>query len=412
MTDRYSPRVVDAEVDRALRIAGGVLIEGARACGKTATGRHHAASWVQLDTDTDALDLAQVNPRLLLDGATPRLIDEWQLAPTIWNHVRRAIDDRQDKGLFLLAGSAAPADDVTRHSGAGRILRLRLRPMTLFESGHSSGAVSLAALLESGSTPGARSEMSLEHVVDRLCVGGWPGLQDLAPDEAQQLLESYLVDVSRADILTGDPAEPRRDPVRVARTLAAYARHVSTPASLATIARGTGGAGDPLKPETVSRYLSMLQRVMVVEELPSWGPHLRSRDVVRQAATRHFTDPSLAAAALHAGPDQLLRDLNTLGLLFESLVVRDLRVYAQARRGTVSHYRDSAGAEADAVITLPDGRWALVEIKLSVQAADQAVASLDRLVGKLDLTRHSQPPVRLVITAGEHAYTRPDGAVV
>ncbi|MDR1237879.1 MAG: DUF4143 domain-containing protein [Propionibacteriaceae bacterium] len=412
MFDSYLARVVDAEIDRALRIAGAVLIEGPRACGKTETGREHASSEVLLDTDTEARALAQVQPSLLLEGASPRLIDEWQLEPQLWNHVRRTVDDRRTKGNFILAGSATPADDVTRHSGAGRILRLRMRPMSLFESGHSSGDVSLATILSGEPVPGSRSPLTVTDVVARLCVGGWPGLLNLAPDEAQHILVSYLDDVARADLLRADSEEPKRDPVRVRRLLRAYARHVATPASTATIANDTSQSQMAIKADTAAEYLAMLQRVMVIEEQPSWGPHLRSRDLVRQSSLRHFTDPSLAAAALRASPELLLHDLNTLGLLFESMVVRDLRVYSQALGGTVSHYRDSSGLEADAVVTLPDGRWIVAEVKLAASQADAAAKALDRLVAKLDLSRSGAPVARLVITAGEYAYTRDDGVIV
>jgi predicted AAA+ superfamily ATPase len=412
MTSGYLPRVVDAEIETATKIAGALLIEGVRACGKTVTGEHHAASVVRLDTDPQALAQAELTPELLLDGETPRLIDEWQLAPGLWNQVRRTVDDRRKRGQFILTGSATPADDVTRHSGAGRILRLRMRPMSLFESGHSTGAVSLASIMDGHEVSGSRSGLDLAGVVERLCVGGWPGLQDLTPADAGKVLVSYLDDVARADILAFDDTQPRRNPMGVSRLLRAYSRHVATSASIATLSRDTGEDGAPLASETVNAYLNMLSRVMVVEEQPSWGPHLRSRDKVRQASTRHFVDPSLAVAALGAGPASLIRDPNTLGLLFESMVVRDLRVYVQALGGHILHYRDSSGNEADAVISLRDGRWAVVEVKLNPNHAGEAVASLDRLVNKLDLDRVGPPTARLVITTGEFAYTRPDGAIV
>lgn len=377
------------------------------------TGQHHSASQVRLDVDSDARALAQVSPTVLLQGAAPRLIDEWQLEPHLWNHLRHEVDDRRVPGQFILTGSSTPVDDVTRHSGAGRIVRLRMRPMSLYESGHSSAAVSLDAIISGEPPPAAQSGMALEDLVKRLCVGGWPALQNLSCEDAQFVLRSYLDDVARVDIQVAGASATRRDPERVRRMLDSYARHIATSASIATIAKDTGGEVDvQLYSDTVREYLAALQRIWVVEEQPSWAPHLRSRDIVRKAAVRHFVDPSLAAAALGAGPERLLWDPNTLGLLFESMVVRDLRVYAQALDGEVRHYRDSAGAEADAVLQLRDGRWAVIEVKLASSQVDAAAASLTALVNKIDTSRIGKPAARIVITAGRYAYTRPDGVHV
>lgn len=406
----YTPRALDRTIERLLSFAGGLLVEGPRACGKTSTGMHHARSVVRLDLNDEALALAELDPATLLEGERPRLIDEWQLAPKLWNHVRRAVDESSRAGAFILTGSAVPPDDITRHSGAGRILRLRMRTMTLFESGQSNGSVSLAGLLSGESTQRASSDIPLAQLVDRLVIGGWPGLQHLEPVDAQIYLRSYLDDVARTDIsaLAGDGA--RRDPSRVRRLMSAYARHVSTPASTATIIADTAQPGSSeLRPETVSQYLENLERLMIVEEQPSWGPHLRSRDIVRKGAVRHFVDPSLAVAGLNASSDRLLREPNTLGLLFESLVIRDLRVYTELLDGEVRHYRDSSGTESDAILQLRDGRWAAIEVKLSSARVDEAAASLQKLTGKIDTKRTGDPIARIVITAGEYAYTRPDG---
>jgi uncharacterized protein len=408
----YRPRIVDEQVERMLDAVGGILLEGPRACGKTATGEAHASSSIRLDIDEDALELARIDPTTVLDGETPRLIDEWQLEPRIWNRIRRAIDDRQAAGQFILAGSAMPADDITRHSGAGRITRIRMRPMTLLESGQSNGKVSLAALAEGDRIGAAQSALEMADVVERLCVGGWPGLQHASAQDAQEVLSSYLDDVARIDLARLDGAR-RHDPARVRRLLVSLARNTATEASVAALARDTGGAGDAIDVDTVREYLSALERLMVIEDQPSWAPHLRSRDVVRKAAKRHFTDPSLAAAALRASPQRVLRDPNTLGLLFESLAVRDLRVYAQSLGAHVSHYRDSAGREVDAIIELPDGGWVAVEIKLGTNHADAAAASLDAFVSRIDTSRTGAPRARVVVTAiGGYAYTREDGVVV
>ena len=411
MSTDYLPRVVDDEVHTALGAVGAVLIEGPRACGKTATGEAHTASQVRLDTDDGARELAAIDPRAVLDGPNPRLIDEWQLEPRLWNQVRKLVDDRRATGQFVLAGSSVPADDATRHSGAGRILRIRMRPMSLFESQHSAGTVSLSKILRGEIVQATSGGIPLDEVVERICVGGWPGLQSLDSATAQRVLASYLDDVARVDVSALDGGT-RRDPSRVRKLMTSLARNVSTEASAASLARDSGDDDKPLWWETVQEYLAALERVMVVENQPSWGPHLRSRDVVRGAPKRHFVDPSLAAAALGASPQRLRQDVKTLGFLFESLVIRDLRVYAQAFGGQVAHYRDSAGSEVDAVVTLSDGTWATIEVKLGVTQVDAAAASLERFVRKIDSATSGRPVARVVITAGEYAFTRPDGVAV
>ncbi|WP_062465251.1 ATP-binding protein [Demequina soli] len=409
----YRSRVADRLLLEALEAAGAVLVEGPRACGKTATARQAAASEVLLDSDDGALAMAEALPALLLDGASPRLIDEWQLAPRLWNQVRHAVDETVEPGRFILTGSATPADDVTRHSGAGRIIRFRMRPMTLLESGASSGEVSLAHLLDGGTVQGSVTSVSVPDLAEIVVRGGWPALQSLAAAQAQRTLRSYLDDIARVDISSADPRASRRDASRVRRMLASYARHVATSASMATIARDTVAVGEPaIKDDTVAEYIAALERIWVIEEQPSWGPHLRSRDVVRKAPVRHFVDPSLAAAAMGASPDRLLQDLESFGLLFESLAVRDLRVYAQLLDGEILHYRDARGTEADAVIQLRDGRWALVEVKLAASRVGDAAASLRTLEDKIDTSRSGGPAARIIITGGEYAYTRDDGVHV
>lgn len=410
--DDYLSRLVDAEVRASLEAVGAILIEGPRASGKTATGEAHSNSTIRLDIDEDARALARLNPGLLLGGSPPLLIDEWQLEPQLWNHVRRAVDDRRSPGQFILTGSAVPADDVTRHSGAGRILRIRMRPMSLFESGHSTGAVSLSAVMAGKLPDGAVTSLSLRDTVDRLCIGGWPALQHLEPQAAQSVLVSYLDDVARVDVSALDNNGTRRDPARVRRLMTALARNISTEVSAASLARDAGDEGAPLWKETVSEYLDALERLMVVENQPSWGPHLRSRDVVRRSPKRHFVDPSLAAAALGASAERLMREPKTLGFMFESMVIRDLRIYAQSLGGRVHHYRDSAGSEVDAIVSLADGSWAAVEVKLGASQVDGAADSLDRFVRKVDVEQAGEPVARLVVTAGEYAFTRPDGVIV
>lgn len=407
---RYLPRVVDRELTEALGILGAVLVEGPRACGKTATSMQQAASSVRLDTDPGALQLAQLDPAMLLHGATPRVIDEWQLAPQLWNSVRRAVDDRQARGQFILTGSSVPVDDKTRHSGAGRILRLRMRPMSFVESGHSDGSVSLASILRGEPVRGAGGKLDLAQTIDQLCIGGWPALQGLPVEAAQKALRTYLDDVALVDVARVD--DQKRDPERVARVMRALARNVATEVSAARLAADSGTEGVPMKATTLTSYLAALGRLMIVENQESWAPHLRSRDAVRKAPKRHFVDPSLAVAAMGASPATLLKDLNTLGFLFESLVVRDLRVYAQSLDGVVKHYRDDAGVEVDAVVELRDGSWAAFEIKLGEARTDEGASSLLKFAAKVDTTKSGIPRALVVITTGQFAYTRGDGVHV
>jgi predicted AAA+ superfamily ATPase len=411
--DSYKPRIIDAEVASALGVAGAVLLEGPRGCGKTETGRFHADSEVLLDTDENAQQLAGIDPKAVLEGSTPRLIDEWQLEPRLWNHVRRTVDERRARGQFILTGSATPSEDDLRHSGAARILRLRMRTMSLSESGHSTAQVSLADLLDGVPLSSQRSALgrSVTDLASIVCRGGWPAMLNLSPEEAQRLLRSYLDDIVRIDLpkLEGDT---RRDTIRVRRTLTSLARHSATEVTYAAIAADVSEPDRPARPETISQYLDLLERMFVIERQPSWGPHLRSRAVIRKQPKLHYVDPALAVAGIRGSPAGLLSDLKTFGFLFESLVARDLRVYGQALDARLMHYRDSSGTEVDDIVALPDGRWLAAEVKLGTNQIDAAAASLLAFVGKLDVTRTTEPAALVIFTTGEYAYERPDGVKV
>ncbi len=410
MTSNYIPRLVDSLLVEIVTDGGAVLLEGPRACGKSATGSHHAASAVQLDIDVQAARLAKFDPVRLLDGPQPRFIDEWQLTPGVWNQVRAAVDNDPD-AAFILAGSAVPADDATRHSGAGRIVRLRMRPMSLAESGDSSRQVSLRDLFDPAPyTAHGVSPLTVDDLAALTVRGGWPGLIRRPPARAARILTSYLDDVARIDVPRLD-AEPARHPDGLLRLIRSLGRVTGTEASLSAIARDVSAVA-PTTHETIGAYLAALGRVFVVEDQPSWGPHLRSRDQIRKAPKRHFTDPSLAAAAVGAGPDRLLADLEYFGQLFESLVVRDLRAYSQPLDAEVRHYRDSAGREVDAVVERRDGQWIAAEVKLAASRDDEAASALLAFVDKLDPTRTPPPAALVVITGGRYAYTRPDGVHV
>lgn len=403
----YQPRIADTELEQRLSSAGGVVIEGPRACGKTATARQKAASEVLLDIDEEARRTIAIDAALVLEGETPRLIDEWQVEPSIWNHIRRAVDDRARSGQFILTGSAIPADDITRHTGAGRLARLRMRPMSLFETGHASGMISVAGLLDGVPPRSPRAELSVRSVAELVSVGGWPGHLGRSLKDAQRANRDYLTEICRGDIERVDGI--RRDPDKVRRFLQSLARNVATQVAVSTMAKDAGGADGALRANTAHEYLAALERLMIVEDQPAWTPHLRSRSSLRGRPKRHFVDPSLAVAALRANPDRLLKDLNLLGLLFESIVIRDLRVYAQAAEAEVLQYRDNTGLEVDAIVQGGDGRWAAFEVKLGEARVDEGAASLLKFIERVDLERCGKPSALGVIVSDGYGYLREDG---
>ncbi|HKI66054.1 MAG TPA: DUF4143 domain-containing protein [Solirubrobacterales bacterium] len=406
----YLKRIVEKELEDDLESIGAAVIEGPKACGKTVTAQHIAASEVRLDVDLKAREAAALEPAFVLDGPTPRLIDEWQLEPSIWNHVRRAIDDRGEPGQFILTGSAVPADDITRHSGAGRLTRLRMRPLSLFEKGRSTGRIALARLLEGSKEGAPEARMDLPELAEEICLGGWPGLLGKTSKQALTAARRYLEEIRRVEI----PAVSggRRDPVKVGRLLRSIGRNVATQASVATLARDASGPDESLKHETADEYLDALRRLMVVEDQPAWGVHLRTTHTLRKAPKLHFVDPSLAVAALRSGPERLARELSLLGLLFESMVIRDLRIYAQAVDAEVLHYRDSDGLEVDAIVEARDGRWAAFEVKLGFNRIDEGAANLHKFVKRIDTSRCGPPAALGVIVGSGYGYRREDGVHV
>lgn len=403
----YISRVADGELRTQLAATGAVLVEGPKACGKTETARQLAASEVLLDVHPDARQAARLDPRVVLAGDVPRLIDEWQLAPEIWNHVRRVVDERVDPGQFILAGSAQPTDEYTRHTGAGRISRLRMRPMSLFELGASSGDISISALLAGETASASDPELDLQDLAGLICRGGWPAFRRLEIPQALRRVRDYLGEVPR-----DTERLARHRPERVTRLLESLARNVATPVSASTLAGDASRPEDPISNNAVADYLSSLSRLFVIEDQPAWQPHLRSRYRLRRASKRHFVDPSLAVAALRADPSELIRDLNFLGFLFESLVVRDLRVYAQPLDGEVQHYRDSGGLEVDAIVKSGDS-WGAFEIKLGgTEAIDEAASALRRFANRIDTSRTGPPGVLAVIVGTGYGYVRDDGVQV
>ena len=408
---RYLPRTVDLEMRELLRATGCVVIEGVRGSGKTTTAREFVASEVLLDVDEDARHLAEADPAEVLKGPPPRLIDEWQLEPRVWNHVRRAVDDRRAAGQFILTGSAIPGDDATRHTGMRRIVRLRMRPMSLHEMGRSSGAISLRRMLAGGPAKAEKHTIPLGEVAELICQGGWPESVDWPLARALRANRGQVDEVARVDIQSVDGI--RRDPQRVRLLLRSLARNVGTAVATSRLAADVGGGENgAIKPHTAADYLNALERIMIVENQPAWATHLRSRAVLRKRPVRHFVDPSLAVAALGADPGRLLRDFKFLGLLFESLVVRDLRVYAQAADAEVFHYRENGRLEVDAVVQARDGRWAAFEVKLGPRMVDEGARNLLRLAERVHRKTVGPPQALGVIVASGYGYARPDGVGV
>ncbi|MDR1394417.1 MAG: DUF4143 domain-containing protein [Bifidobacteriaceae bacterium] len=410
MNRAYYPRLADGELESRLKRIGAVLIEGPKGCGKTETASRQAGSQIRLDTDPALLETALAAPFNVLAGPTPRLVDEWQLAPGLWNAVRREVDARQLDGQFILTGSATPHDDSTRHSGAGRFSRLRMRTMTLAESDLSTKSIPLRGVLAGEPVTEGRGQLSLNDLIDEACHGGWPGDRARPTSAAMENVADYVEEIA-FDIRLTDAI--RRDSTRVRAVMRAIARNTASEATLVTLAKDTLANGVPLNDDTAGLYLGALERLMVYEPVPAWSPALRSRTRVRTRPKHHFTDPAMSVALLGATPAALRLDIRTFGFIFESLAVRDLRAYSAPLGGAVFHYRDQSGLEVDAIVQTSNA-WAAFEIKLgtSTGAIDKAAASLLAFNARIDTQSSGRPAALAVITATGFAYTRPDGVAV
>jgi len=379
---KYLPRVLDAELDLRLRAVGATIIVGPKWCGKTTTGKRRSRSVLELqnpDLQEGYLKLAATKPSALLIGEKPRLLDEWQLAPVLWDAVRCAVDQSPDKGLFILTGSVIKDDKATKHTGTGRISRLEMLPMSLWESQESSGEVSLAELFANPSmeVDGAKGKLSIEELLFVTCRGGWPSALSVKGDDAQLFIaEDYVTNVVEVDISKVDNVD--RDPLLAAALLKSYARNISTLATKASIRRDVISAREVSMP-TIDSYLEALQKLFVITDVCAWCPALRSATEMRVSPKRSMCDPSVAVAALGVKPDYFLKDFKSFGFIFESLVMRDLKVYSSALGGKLSYYRDRYGLEADAVLHLKDGRYALIEIKLGSFEIDEGAEHLIQL---------------------------------
>lgn len=409
--DGYLPRVADMRLDDALRSSGAVHIKGPKWCGKTETGIHHTRSQVYLqdpDKSPALLAMADSKPSKLLIGDRPRLIDEWQMAPQLWDAVRFAVDREKVRGGYVLTGSSTPKIRPA-HTGVGRIAPLEMSTMSLLETGESTGAVSLLSLFEGTLDIAQVAGLDVDDYARVICRGGWPeAVVSESRGDAGGMARDYVLELLDSNINEMDGI--RRNRTWMRQIMRSYARNVSGQASLSTIAADM--QGEPPSAPTLSEYVDALSRAFVLNDLSAWNPRLRSKTAVRTSPTRHFSDPSIAAAVLAATPRGLLDDFETFGLLFESLCIHDLRVYASALGGSLYHYRDKTGLEADAVVVLDDGRWALVEVKMGQSRIDEGASHLLKLAERIDQTREGRPSFLMVLTSTACAYRREDGVVV
>ena len=408
----YLPRLVDGLLKDELEAFGGVLITGPKWCGKTTTGLNQANSTLFLqnpDEREQNLKLADIKPSLLLAGDNPRLIDEWQDAPQLWDAVRFSVDQRGETGLYILTGSTTIDESFIAHSGTGRISRLKMRTMSLFESGDSNGEVGVSDLLKGREIAG-HSPHTIEDIANFIVGGGWPASVKKTQDVKQRQVAGYCKSIINTEISTSDGVQ--RDSEKVYQVLRSYSRHISTQATIQTITHDVTKNFDSINRKTVGEYLEALQKIFVIEDLQAWSPKLRSKTVISTNATRHFVDPAIAAYFLDANPQDLLNDLQTMGLLFESLVIRDLRVYTESLDGRVYHYRDHSGQEADAVLHFKNGQWGAIEVKLGNKAIEEGAESLKRFAHRIDQDSMNQPSFLAVITGTGYAYRREDGVYV
>lgn len=414
---KYRKRIADDILKRKLEGKGAILIEGPKWCGKTTTAEQIATSALYMDDPEKKeqnIAMSEIKPKRLLDGETPRLIDEWQLAPKLWDAIRFEVDHRGELGQFILTGSAVPADtkEIT-HSGTGRFSWLTMRPMSLYESGDSTGEVSLKELFEGEAELDGISTLNIERLAFLICRGGWPQAVDMRDEIALDQAMDYYDAVVHSDINRADNV--KKNPERVRRLMRAYARSQGGQVPNTVLAKDIAANDEtPINEETVASYVNALKKIFVVEDMPAWNPNLRSKTAIRSADTRYYIDPSIAVAALGIGPNDLINDLKTFGFLFETLCIRDLRVFADSLNGQVYHYRDKDGQECDAVIHLRNGKYALIEIKLGGdKLIEEGAKSLKAMKAKIDTSEMNEPSFLMVLTGtGDYAYRRHDGVYV
>ena len=417
MEMEYKHRIADGILEKKLRSKGAVLIEGPKWCGKTTTAEQQARSILYMDNPASFesnLQMAEIDPGILLEGDTPRLVDEWQLAPKLWDTMRFEVDHRHQVGQFILTGSAVPSDEESmKHSGTGRFSWLTMRPMSLYESGESNGKVSLSHLFESHENIVATNSLRIDDIAFLICRGGWPFACSLQGDAALAQAFDYVDAVIKKDVSRVDGTNRNITTTRL--LMRSYARNQGSQATIGTIvADMMTNDENEIGVKTAGSYLDALRKIFVIEDSEAWNPNLRSKTAIRTANTRYFIDPSIGTAVLGLGPKDLINDLNTMGLFFETLCVRDLRIFADALDGQVFHYRDKSGLECDAVINLRNGRYGLVEIKLGGdRLINEGASNLLALVDKINTDKMKEPSFLMVLTGtGDFAYRRKDGVYV
>ena len=409
----YYPRLCDKLLKQQLESSGAVLVEGPKWCGKTSTSREASKSILYMqdpDRGPGYIRLADTMPSQLLQGEKPRVIDEWQEAPVLWDAVRFDVDKTGLRGQYILTGSAVPREDeIPKHTGTGRISRLKMRPMTLFESRESNGSVSLKELFEGKTDIFGENPLSIPDLATALCRGGWPNAV-ASGDKSSKTARNYVDAVVNYDIQRVDGIE--RNPFRARTLLRSYARNISTMAAITTIMGDVKANDTTISENTVYIYVNALRKIVLIEDIPAWKPSLRSKSAIRTSDKRQFVDPSIATAVMQADPGSILMDFEYFGFLFESLVTRDLRVYTQMLDGDIFHYRDKDNLEADLIIRLYDGRWAGVEVKLGSKEIDDGAEHLIELSKKVDTSKVGEPAFLMVVTGGQFAYRRDDGVLV
>lgn len=412
---KYYPRIADKLLESSLESSGAVLIEGPKWCGKTRTASERANSVLYMqdpDTRESNLQAANIKPSLLLQGKTPRLIDEWQVAPILWDAVRHEVDRRGEEGQFILTGSVTPVlDDKISHTGTGRISRVKMRPMSLFESNESNGKISLGDLFGNIDEISAISQLEIEDIAQAIVRGGWPASVTSKAGSAEKRAQDYVDSIVNFEVSLVDRAEKNRS--KMFALLRSLSRNIATEAKNSVIMKDMeGGENESISYPTIQSYLNVLQRLFVVEDLEAWNPSVRSSTPLRVSPKRHFVDSSIACASLGMNHEHLLNDFNTFGFMFESMCIRDLRVYAEAMGGKVYHYRDKNGLECDAVIVLRDGRWGAVEIKLGANEFEKASRNLKSLEAIIDTEKMNKPSFLMVVTGSKLGYRRDEGVLI
>lgn len=410
---KYLSRISDQMLHLKLETSGAVLVEGAKWCGKTTTAHQTSKSAIYLQDPDNAASyraMADTKPSLLLKGDKPRLLDEWQTVPVLWDAVRFDVDRSSEVGQYILTGSAVPLDNQTEHTGTGRISRMVMRPMSLFESLESNGTISLAFLFAGNIDVESMSNLTIEKIAYAICRGGWPSSISMKSAAALQVATNYVESVINMDVSRVDGVE--KNPERVRLLLRSLARNIATLTTQQTILADIEATDMTLSDKTLAMYLNALRRIFVVEDVPAWQPSLRSKTAIRSASKRCFVDPSIATAVLRANPDSILEDFELFGFLFEALCIRDMRIYADANDGDLFHYRDQSGLESDMIVRLRNGKWGAVEVKLGNKQIEDAAKNLIALKSKINSEKMGEPSFLMILTGGEYAYRRGDGVLV